>query len=255
MNQDALRGCIGCFAVVVVMLLVASLFGLGITTVNPGQAAITTRFGKMGDNSLGEGFYVKPFTKFTKYDLKTNQVKMNAIDAGSKDGQFVYVDVNFTYSLKSEKLTELYSNVGNQDNLLVKFIEPTLRDTIKQVTAQYGANTILPSQAKFREDIQKLISERMNQEYLTIGDLQITNIDFTPEYNAAIEQKQIAQQNAEKAKFELEKTQTQAKQQAALQESLTAEILQKMWIEKWNGILPTSMYITDAQSRFLLGAK
>lgn len=244
---------------ILALLLIVIIFS--IKTINPGQAAVATRFGEL-NGVRNDGTYLALFEGYTVYDLKTKRVD-DKHEGGSKNGQFIYVNTAFSYNLKSDKLTELYSQVGSQEDLENKFINPVIRDVIYQSTAQYTADEILPRRAEFRDVVIKTLKERLNQEYFNYVDLQITDIDFTPEYNASLEQKQIAEQNAirdrqvaqqnnEKAKIELEtvKIDAQKKVEAArgeseaqslLRQTLTAELIQKMWIEKWNGTLPTTM--------------
>lgn len=256
------KGCLGLFGVMV-------LFGvlLSIKTISPTEVAVVTQFGQTRGVQK-EGVRLALFEGLTIYDKKAKTVTQK-FDAGSKNGQYVYVTVAFNYSLKSDKVAELYSNIGNQQDLEDKLVTPTLQDVIKVATAQFTAEEILPKQNDFRDLAKKAVYERVNQDYITINDLSITNIDFTPEYNAAIEQKQIAQQNSEKNKFELEQQKNQsqvnldkakldadtkrvaaqgdADAQNILRQSLTPEILAKMQIDKemaaiskWNGVLPTT---------------
>lgn len=259
-------------AIVLAIVLAIPFFG-SIKTISPGQAAVSTRFGTL-NGIRNEGIYLAIFEGYTLYDLKAKQVVARHA-AGSKDGQYIYVDTAFTYSLQSGKLTDLYSQVGTQIELEAKFINPVLQDVVYQLASQFSAAEILPKRAEFRGMVIETLKERLNQNYFNFIDLQITDIDFSPEYNASLEQKQIAEQNAirdrqvaeqnnEKAKVELETVKIQAQKdieaakgnseaQRLLQQSLTTELIQKMWIEKWDGKLPTTS--AGANSSFYLPAK
>lgn len=249
--------------VILFVVLVSVLFS--IKTVTPGTAAVVTSFGELR-GVRENGTHLALFEGYTIYDLTAKQVTGHH-EGGSRDGQFVFVDIAFTYSLRTEKLAELYSRVGTQQNLEDKFVHPVIADAVKRTAAQYGADEILPKQEEYRQAVKKAIAEQMNQEYLTVGDLVITNIDFTPEYNAILEQKQINEQTAisqrqvveQKGitqKLELEQYMRQkdaelaaaridAQKQELLVQALTPELLQKMYIDmlqsKWNGAFPTTM--------------
>lgn len=265
----------GYMAIVAAVLGVIFLFVLffSIKKVNPGEAAVITSFGRM-KGVRTEGVRLALFEGYTRYNLKTKKLDGHH-EAGSKNGQYIFVDTSFSYNLKAQDLPNLYKEVGSQKDLEEKFIHPVIRDVVYQATAQYSADDILPRQGEFRELVIKLLKERLDQRYFDMVDLQITNIDFSPEYNAALEQKQIAEQTAIKEKqiaeqnsakqkieieqnlrqknYELEAAKVDAERQRLLTESLTPTLLQKAWIEKWNGVLPVTM--TGADSNFILPLK
>jgi regulator of protease activity HflC (stomatin/prohibitin superfamily) len=74
-----------------------------------------------------------------------------------------------------------------------------------------------------------------------VDDVSITNFKFSDSFAKAIEEKQVAQQNAERAKFNLEAAQTDAQAQAAQAQTLSDAYLKKLAIEKWDGKMPTAM--------------
>lgn len=236
----------GCATIAAGLFLFLCL--IGIRTVAPGEAAIVVRGGSVIGDIRKEGLYIEPLSGGNWYDLKTTLVQ-DKFDAGSKEAQYVYVDAAFTYSLKEDQLKDLFRNVGSQDDLKNKIIVPTLKDVVKLATAQYSANEILPKQGEFRSKVKELLGERLDQTYLKIEDIQITNIDFSDEYNKAIEAKQKAEQETAKKKFELQQAQidadkkvTEAKgaaeAQRLQQQTLTEPILNKLWLDKWDGHLP-----------------
>lgn len=262
---------LGCLGLLLIPLIIVVFFS--IKTVSPGEAAVVTRFGSLQGVRL-DGIHVALMEGYTYYDLRTKRVDAEH-ETGSKDGQFIFVDTAFSYNLKSADLPALFSEVGSQEALELKFIVPVIRDTVYQVAAQYAADEILPKQSEFRGKIFDSLKERMNQEYIDIVDLQIIDIDFTSEYNAVLESKQIAEQNAVKERqvseqnlekqkidiqagiaqknFELEAAKIDAEKNRLLQQSLAPNLVQKMWIEKWNGILPTTLSGSDIG--LLLGMK
>jgi regulator of protease activity HflC (stomatin/prohibitin superfamily) len=275
MDETKMQGvAYGCGCLVIVIL--GFIFLGGVQIVQPSTSAVVTRLGTLDGSPREAGLYLDiPFlSRYTYYDLKTKLIQ-EKYDGGSIDGQFVYVTTGFTYSLKSDQISKLYQSVGSQEDLENKFIKPTLSDVVKQVTAQYKAGEVLQKQSEFRDRVKELIVGRMNQEYLSVVDIQIVNIDFSTEYNTALEQKQIAEQSAIKDKqiaqqnvekqrleneknllqknYELDASKIDAERQRLIQQSLTQELLQKMWIEKWNGVLPTTM--TGSGTGFYLPVK
>ena len=100
--------------------------------------------------------------------------------------------------------------------------------------------------------MQKLI-----EKYgVIIEDFNLTDFSFSEEYTKAIEEKQVAEQNLEKAKLEAETKITKAKGEsdanALLEKTLTKEILTEKFIEKWNGELPDTYAGDDVMGIFNL---
>lgn len=131
-----------------------------------------------------------------------------------------------------------------------KLVTPALNETFKAATAKYNASELITKRSEVKDDVYQQLKERLEKYGITVLDVSITDFNFSAEFNKAIEAVQIANQEVAKAKQQLEqakidaeKTVTQAQAQAdaqrAQQQTLTPELLQKQWIEKWNGQLPT----------------
>ena len=120
----------------------------------------------------------------------------------------------------------------------------------KAATAKKTAEEIITKRQELKQDIDRLLVDRLGQYGIILSDVSIINIDFSAEFNKAIEAKQVAEQEAKQAIFRAEQAKNdatarvnmaegQAKAQALQQQALSPELLQKMWIDKWNGVLPT----------------
>lgn len=241
--KKILLNSLGMLGMVIVILLVLICIP-SIVTVSPTQRAVITRFGTLSGTTLTQGTFFEPFANLVYYDLNA-QTLQSTETAGSKDAQNVSVKVNFTYYLNSDKVIDLYKNVGTLATLNSNFLTPTISQAVKQATAQFGAQELLPRQADFQAEVLKDVMAQVDQTYIKIGSVTIVDVNFSDAYNKAIEDKQVAQQNAEKAQYDLQTAQLQAKQQEALQQSLTPAILQKMALDKWNGVLPATMTGND----------
>jgi regulator of protease activity HflC (stomatin/prohibitin superfamily) len=89
--------------------------------------------------------------------------------------------------------------------------------------------------------------------FVIVTSVAITDIEFSEQFETAVEEKMIAEQNALKAEYENEAkvakakaeaeakilaAEGEAKANALLEKSLTDKILQEMYLDKWNGVLP-----------------
>ena len=122
------------------------------------------------------------------------------------------------------------------------------------MSAQYTAEELITKRQAVGDQIKDVLSEKINQYGLTVEIFNIVNFDFSEEFNAAVEAKQTAQQNALKAEQDLARIEVEAKQKITQAEAeaesirLIQEALAKSpdyvdyikW-NKWNGELPTVM--------------
>lgn len=233
--------------IIVIPTLLFTLFA-SITRVGTGEIAVMTRFGRVTGQELGEGIHLKnPFDKPNKYDVKVQKEEAEAA-AASKDLQDVNSTLVLNYSLEAGQVSEIHQNVGKIYK--EKLIDPAIQEVFKAATAKYDATTLITDRAGVKKEAYDLLRERLEPYGITVLDLSITNFSFSPEFAKAIEDKQVAQQNAEKAKFnaqkaeqdaqaEINRAKGSAEAQRLQQQTLTPLLVQKQFIEKWDGKLPT----------------
>lgn len=209
------------------------------TSVGTGEVAVMTRFGRVTGQELGEGFHTKhPFDRPNKYDVKVQKTDADAA-AASKDLQDVRAKLVLNFSLERGKVSEIHKTVGHE--YAAKLIDPALQEVFKASTAGFDATQLITDRAAVKERAVGLLRERLERFGVNVVDLSITNFAFSAEFSQAIEQKQVAQQNAERARFNLEASKTDAEAQSAQAASLSEFYLRKLFLEKWNGQLPGVM--------------
>lgn len=109
----------------------------------------------------------------------------------------------------------------------------------------------MANRTEAKEYILENVKNRLETYGITVIDANLTDLNFSEEFNKAIEQKAVAQQEVEKAKQELERVKVEAESrvenakaeaeaQRLQQQTLTDAMIKKMWIEKWDGKLPTT---------------
>lgn len=233
--------------VVILVLLVVVLNSF--TAVTAGHSGVVTTFGKVSDNVLSEGLHFKiPFVQ--KIVLVDNRVLKAEADcsSASKDLQTVRSTIAVNYKVMNSYSASVYKNIGMDYESVI--IIPAVQECVKAVTARFTAEELITN----RQNVSDLMSEQLKEKISSYGiDVQIFNIisfDFTDEYNAAVEAKQTAQQNALKAEQDLQRIRVEAEQTVAeaqaeaeayrlKSEQITPEILLMSYIDKWDGKLPT----------------
>lgn len=229
-NIKIAAGAVG--GVLLLWLLFAS-----IVTVGTGQIAVMTRFGAVTGQELGEGFHFKnPLDQANVYDIKV--LKEEAIaTAASKDLQDVKATLVLNYRVEAGKVSEVHKTIGvlYKD----KVVDPSLQETFKAATAKFDATQLITDRATIKADTYEQLVARLKPYGIIVQDLSITDFSFSTEFAKAIEGKQVAQQEAEKAKFNLDRARLDAQAQEVQKASLSELLLQKEAIEKWDGKMPT----------------
>lgn len=235
----------------IVGAIIALIFIFGsFRTVKAGYTGIVTRFGKVV-RTTDSGLILKwpIIEKVIKMDTRTQKEEMDA-SAATKDMQDVNAKIAVNYSITKETALEIYNQLGTdyKDNIII----PAASESFKAGISQYTAESLITNRAEAKENILQALKTRLEEYGITITDLNIVDLNFSDAFNQAIEAKAVAQQQVETAKQELERAKIDAEKkkaeaegeaaaQRAQQETLTELMVKKMWIEKWNGQLPTTM--------------
>jgi len=240
------------FTIFSIVLLLVGLSAF--YTVQSGEKAIVLTNGRVTD-VVGDGMHFKIplFQDVVKVDVRTKGATAPAV-AGSRDMQTVHTSVAVNYHLDSDKLTELYSKVGL--DVEQKIIDPRIQEAVKSVVAKYSADQLLAQRESIKKEISTLLVSLTASYYIIVEDIQITNFDFSDQYNKAIEDKQSAEQAALTAKNNLMRINIEAEQKISMAKAEAEAIriqadairaqggaayVQLKAIEKWNGVLPATM--------------
>lgn len=226
--------------IIIIALIVVLWFFLStIRVIGTGEIGVVTRYGKVIGRELGEGIHmVAPFgvDKVTIYDIKVLK-QQDEVTAASKDLQDVGATLALNYRINSSRVSEVHQKIG--EFYPFKLIDPALQEVFKATSAKYSAQELITNRAEVKSEALKLIKERLEGFGIVVDDLSIVNFKFSEAYSKAIEEKQIAQQNAERARFNLEAAKIDAEAQSAQAQTLSPLFLQKQAIDKWDGKLPT----------------
>lgn len=135
----------------------------------------------------------------------------DSIQCRTKDGQQVFIDASVIYSIDPVHLINLHITWQGryQDNV----VRPVVRSAIRDAVSQYGVEEIVSTKrAELEATISDEIKQGLTANNLIMDDFLLRNIRFSDEYAAAVEQKQIAEQQALQAKFVVEQKKQEAEQ-------------------------------------------
>lgn len=183
-------------------------------TIDAGERGILLTFGKAEERILQPGLQFKtPFAQsVVKIDVRTQKVESGALNAASKDLQIVTTTVTAQYHLEPGKVNTIYKQIGTLKDVNSKIIEPAIREAVKATTAQFAAEKLITERELVKEKIKADLKERLSGRDISFEDALITDFDFSPEFNKAIENKVTQEQNALAAKNKLEQVKFEKEQ-------------------------------------------
>lgn len=135
------------------------------------------------------------------YDVRTHPTVIKSM-TGSKDLQMINISLRVLYRPDASRLPQLYRYLGTDYDARV--LPSIVNEVLKSVVAQYNASQLLTQREQVSFLIRKTLEERAKEFMIILDDVSITDLGFGVEYSKAIEEKQIAQQQAERAKYLVE---------------------------------------------------
>ncbi|WP_422861747.1 prohibitin family protein [Flagellimonas sp. W118] len=241
--------------IIIAVLVVLLLSFRPWVQVGAGERGVVQNFGAVQDKVLNEGIHFKiPIVQTViLMDVKIQKAMTDAASSSS-DLQDVDLSVALNYHIIPDKANLVYQTIGVQ--FKERIIDPAIQEVMKAVSARYTAEELITKRPAVSTEMQEALTSRLLASNIAVDAFSIISFSFSQTFTDAIEAKQTAEQNALKAKRDLDRIKVEAEQTIA---AATAEAealrLQKMnispdlielrkieanlkAIEKWNGILP-----------------
>ncbi|CAI4063587.1 hypothetical protein SUVZ_07G3640 [Saccharomyces uvarum] len=202
------------------------------------RGVIFDRINGVKQQVVGEGthFLVPWLQKAIIYDVRTKP-KSIATNTGTRDLQMVSLTLRVLHRPEVLQLPSIYQNLGlDYDERVLPSIG---NEVLKSIVAQFDAAELITQREIISQKIRKELSTRANEFGIKLEDVSITHMTFGPEFTKAVEQKQIAQQDAERAKFIVEKAE-QERQASVIRaegEAESAEYISKALAKVGDGLL------------------
>ena len=191
-----------------------------VTYVPTGYTGIVTTFGKVHDTTLDAGISFKaPWDNVIRMDNREQRFSFE-LEAFSKDIQ--EVDLKGSVNLNIDKSTamNLYREVGT--DYINVLIAPRVQEDIKIVIARYTAETLVENRQVASDAMYDLLREELAAKGINVISIAIENLDFSDTFESAVEAKQVATQEKQRAKTQQEQ-QTMEAEQAAARKKIEAE--------------------------------
>lgn len=255
-ENDMNAGKVICLILALVCCLSFIVVPFSFHTVNSGELAVVKNLGKItGTRDAGTNFDLWFTTSYQKYDTKVQNVEITTA-AYSSDAQTMDVVMTLQYQIMPERVTDIATQYGTLD-VLQNRIQSIVIEKTKAVLSSHKAMDIIATRANISPEVEAAVKAAVDEDYfVSITAVVLTNIDFSDSFEKAVEDKMVAEQAKLKADYDNEtklakaeadakalmiQAEAEAKANELLTKSLTDQVLESKFYEKWDGKLPQVM--------------
>ncbi|NBD33867.1 MAG: prohibitin family protein, partial [Cyanobacteria bacterium] len=219
------------------------------TVINPGEAGVLSILGEAQEGALLEGIHFKVpiISKVDVYDVTVQKYEVPAQSA-TKDLQDLKASFAINFRLDPVRVVDIRRKQGTLSNVVAKIISPQTQESFKVAAARKTAEEAITRRDELKEDFDIALNERLDKYGIIVLDTSVIDLNFTKAFAQAVEDKQIAEQSAQravyiareaeqKAQADINRAKGRAEAQRLLAETLRAQggslVLQKEAIEAW----------------------
>lgn len=235
------------FALVAIITVALFVCCTCIAMVDTGRVAVVTRFGNVVGME-GQGIHLKsPIDQYNIIDVTQQQVT-DEYSTASRDNQSITQVITAQIVVDPEHTQELYTRfLGNHMDGIVR---PVLSDGFKAANAKFTLEETIEKRDELSAAMLEAVQDRLKPYGIQVVSVEINNVALPEEYKQAVERQKVAERDQVTAKVEQETASIQAETNRILAESLDERNFKKMFVEKWDGILP--LYLGGDESLGML---
>lgn len=246
-----------CAAIAIMATLI-----MGIQVIDQTEVGVVKTFGKVDRQIYGGLNFLNPISDTLEIMDCRVHVREVSFDSYTKDAQPVKVSIEYQYEPYADKAMDIVTQYGSYEILETK-ISASVEERAKIVVARYSAMPLLETRSTLSAQVDEEIKLLEDLFPVHFTNAIVKDIDFSDAFEAAVEAKMQAEQNALRAENEKKEAVTraeQAKEVAAIKAEaavataegearaleITRQALENMpdtwvaqqYLEKWDGKLP-----------------
>jgi len=240
------------FSLLVAGIITGLLIMLSLSSfviIDPGEAGVIRILGKAQDGALLEGIHLKPpfISTVDIYDVTVQKFEVPA-QSSTKDLQELTARFAINFRLDPDKVVTIRRTQGTLENIVAKIIAPQTQESFKIAAALRTAEESITQRSQLKQDFDNALEARLDKYGIIVLDTSVVDLNFSKDFARAVEEKQIAEQQAQRAVYiaqeaeqeaqaEINRAKGKAEAQKLLAETLKAQggqlVLQKEAIQAW----------------------
>lgn len=240
------------FSLLVAGIITALVILLSLSSfviINPGEAGVIRILGKAQDGALLEGIHLKPpfISTVDIYDVTVQKFEVPA-QSSTKDLQELTARFAINFRLDPDQVVTIKRTQGSLENIVAKIIAPQTQESFKIAAALRTAEESITQRSQLKQDFDNALEQRLKKYGILILDTSVIDLNFSKDFARAVEEKQIAEQQAQRAVYiaqeaeqeaqaDINRAKGKAEAQKLLAETLKAQggqlVLQKEAIQAW----------------------
>jgi prohibitin 2 len=228
-----MRGKLILFGVLAVFAII--LLSATVLTVGAGKIAVVFNqiTGGLSSRDQGTHLLIPGLQKPTIYDARVQTYTLSAtysegevrgddaLEALTNDGQIVKLDVSVRFHLNKADITKLHQTLG--EGYTEKVVRPEVRSVVRLAVSAFPVTEVYTEKRiQIQKDCFDILKPKLQTNFIVLDEVLIRKVSFSPEFQKAIELKQIAQQEAQRMQYVLQK-ETQEKQRKIIEAEGEAE--------------------------------
>lgn len=209
--------------------------------------------GGVQDETLGQGWHlVGLFDKVTIYPVRMQTVNYKDIQVATSDGKNVTIDFAYNYSIQPDKVVDVFNKFGpiTVEQIEESYLRTRLWDAGRKAIAKYSViDTYGEKSAEAAVAVQNLFFDDIIELGFTVDNLTLGVPKPDASTQAAIDKRVEAAQELERKQIELKIAEAEAQKKKIeaqgisdyneiIKQSISPEVIQNKWIEKWDGVMP-----------------
>jgi len=232
---------------------------MGFDYISAGHIGVKERMGVIDEQAWGPGVqWTGVLTSSASFSTRI-QLEEYDVSAFSSDAQVVQTQVALNFRIDPQKAPEIYKNIGKNYQYII--IAPIIQETVKANTAKYPLDDLVKKRGEVKNAITVALIQTLESKGIIVTEVALTNFEFSPEVQAAIEDKQVAAQDAlaaENRLKEMEFTSEAMKLQSEVIEIKKLDLekaridVDMIMAEKWDGSYSNTLVISGNGENDLL---
>jgi len=207
------------------VLLIGAVFGIRV--VDQSETCAVVKLGKVVGQATVGFHVVNPITtRYTCYPATAVMFQTGAeenkkadywdymVEIKTSDGQTGNISFNILYSVDPERTVYVRSEVAQNDKILNERVVANFSRSIpRNIAALYTADGLYATErAAYSQEVENELRVEFADYGVILKAFELRDVQFSTEYEAAIEQQQIAEEQIQTAEFQTEQKKQEAEQ-------------------------------------------